>query len=157
MDSINTFGSPKAVAPMPAAVKVQGGKLSLTIEPRSVTVEDRGRERAFPASGSVSPVSACAVLHCFVADLRCERHHRHLEHRTPALPSRKTSTASFLRTAETSSTTASGLRCSSIAISSNRSVDKKPEVQVEEQTLVSLPDTITVRPFSANIYSYPVQ
>jgi hypothetical protein len=30
-------------------------------------------------------------------------------------------------------------------------------VQVEEQTLVSLPDTITVRPFSANIYSYPVQ
>jgi len=62
-----------------------------------------------------------------------------------------------LRTAETSSTTASGLRCSSIAISSIRSVDKKPEVQVEEQTLVSLPDTITVRPFSANIYSYPVQ
>jgi alpha-N-arabinofuranosidase len=36
-------------------------------------------------------------------------------------------------------------------------VDKKPEVQVEEQTLGALPDTITVRPFSVNIYSYPVQ
>jgi alpha-L-arabinofuranosidase len=34
---------------------------------------------------------------------------------------------------------------------------KKPEVQVEEQTLGALPDTITVRPFSVNIYSYPVQ
>jgi alpha-L-arabinofuranosidase len=37
------------------------------------------------------------------------------------------------------------------------SVDKKPEVQVEEQTLGALPETITVRPFSVNIYSYPVQ
>ncbi len=36
-------------------------------------------------------------------------------------------------------------------------VDKKPEVQVEEQLLGPLPDTITVRPFSVNIYSYPVQ
>ncbi|MGC2615051.1 MAG: alpha-N-arabinofuranosidase [Terracidiphilus sp.] len=36
-------------------------------------------------------------------------------------------------------------------------VDKKPEVQVEEQALGSLPATITVRPFSVNIYSYPVQ
>jgi len=36
-------------------------------------------------------------------------------------------------------------------------VDKKPEVQVEEQSLDSLPDTVTVRPFSVNIYSYPVQ
>jgi alpha-N-arabinofuranosidase len=36
-------------------------------------------------------------------------------------------------------------------------VDKKPEVQVEEQTLGALPSTITVRPFSVNIYSYPVQ
>jgi alpha-N-arabinofuranosidase len=36
-------------------------------------------------------------------------------------------------------------------------VDKKPEVQVEEQTLGALPGAITVRPFSVNIYSYPVQ
>lgn len=36
-------------------------------------------------------------------------------------------------------------------------VDKKPEVQVEKQSLGALPDTITVRPFSVNIYSYPVQ
>jgi alpha-N-arabinofuranosidase len=36
-------------------------------------------------------------------------------------------------------------------------VDKKPEVQVDEQTSGALPDTITVRPFSVNIYSYPVQ
>ena len=36
-------------------------------------------------------------------------------------------------------------------------VGKKPEVQVEEQTLGAWPDTITVRRFSVNIYSYPVQ
>ena len=36
-------------------------------------------------------------------------------------------------------------------------VDKKPEVRVEEQTLGALPETITVHPFSVNIYSYPVQ
>ena len=34
-------------------------------------------------------------------------------------------------------------------------VDKKPEV--EEQTLGALPETLLVRPFSVNIYSYPVQ
>jgi len=36
-------------------------------------------------------------------------------------------------------------------------VDKTPEVQVEEQSLGSLPDVVTVRSFSVNIYSYPVQ
>jgi alpha-L-arabinofuranosidase len=36
-------------------------------------------------------------------------------------------------------------------------VDKKREVQVEEQPLGALPERITVRPFSVNIYSYPVQ
>ena len=36
-------------------------------------------------------------------------------------------------------------------------VDKKPELQVEEQSLGALPDAITVRPFSLNIYSYHVQ
>ena len=36
-------------------------------------------------------------------------------------------------------------------------VDKKPEVQIEEQTLGALPETVTVRPFSVNIYSYPVK
>jgi alpha-N-arabinofuranosidase len=36
-------------------------------------------------------------------------------------------------------------------------VDKKPEVQIEEQLLGGLPDTVTVRPFSVNIYSYPVE
>ena len=38
VDSVNTFESPAFVAPKPAAVKVQNGKLSLTVEPRSVTV-----------------------------------------------------------------------------------------------------------------------
>ena len=38
VDSINTFESPKQVMPKPAAVKVQGGKLSIRVEPRSVTV-----------------------------------------------------------------------------------------------------------------------
>jgi alpha-N-arabinofuranosidase len=36
-------------------------------------------------------------------------------------------------------------------------VDKKPDVQIEEQPLGALPDTINVRPFSVNLYSYPVQ
>ena len=36
-------------------------------------------------------------------------------------------------------------------------VDKKPEVEVEQQSLGALPDVVTVRPFSVNIYSYPLQ
>jgi alpha-N-arabinofuranosidase len=43
------------------------------------------------------------------------------------------------------------------SINATVQVDKKPEVQVEEQTLGALADTITVRPFSVNIYSYPVK
>ena len=35
-------------------------------------------------------------------------------------------------------------------------VDKKPEVQVDEQELGAWPNTVTVRPFSVNIYSYSV-
>lgn len=31
------------------------------------------------------------------------------------------------------------------------------EVQVEEQSLGVLPPTVTLRPYSVNIYSYPVQ
>lgn len=38
VDSINTFVSPNTVVPKPAAVKIQNGKLSLTIAPRSVTI-----------------------------------------------------------------------------------------------------------------------
>ncbi|MGC1296600.1 MAG: alpha-L-arabinofuranosidase C-terminal domain-containing protein, partial [Alloacidobacterium sp.] len=38
VDSVNTFDAPASVVPKPEAVKVQGGKLSLTVEPRSVTV-----------------------------------------------------------------------------------------------------------------------
>jgi alpha-N-arabinofuranosidase len=38
VDSINTFESPSTVVPKAAAVQVQNGKLSLTVEPRSVTV-----------------------------------------------------------------------------------------------------------------------
>lgn len=34
---------------------------------------------------------------------------------------------------------------------------KKPEVQVEEQGLASVPESIAVPPFSVNIYSFPVQ
>jgi alpha-N-arabinofuranosidase len=43
------------------------------------------------------------------------------------------------------------------SIDASVQVDKKPQVHVEEQTLGALPDTITVRPFSVNIYSYRVQ
>jgi alpha-N-arabinofuranosidase len=38
VDSTNTFESPITVTPKPAAVKLQNGKLSLTLAPRSVTV-----------------------------------------------------------------------------------------------------------------------
>jgi alpha-N-arabinofuranosidase len=48
-------------------------------------------------------------------------------------------------------------RMSPDSIDATVQVDKKPEVQVEEQTLGALPETITTRPFSVNIYSYPVQ
>jgi alpha-L-arabinofuranosidase len=43
------------------------------------------------------------------------------------------------------------------SIDATVSVGKKPDVRLEEQTLGPLPDTIVVRPFSVNIYSYPVQ
>ena len=38
VDSVNTFEKPAFVAPKPTSVKVQNGRLSLTVEPRSVTV-----------------------------------------------------------------------------------------------------------------------
>ena len=38
VDSINTFESPKTVVPKAAAVKLQNGRISLTLDPRSVTV-----------------------------------------------------------------------------------------------------------------------
>jgi alpha-N-arabinofuranosidase len=38
VDSINTFASPNTVVPKQTAVKIQDGKLSLTVAPRSVTI-----------------------------------------------------------------------------------------------------------------------
>ena len=38
VDSINTFDSPKTVVPKPISATVQGGKLALKLEPKSVTV-----------------------------------------------------------------------------------------------------------------------
>jgi alpha-N-arabinofuranosidase len=38
VDSVNTFEAPKTVAPKPISAKVQGGQLTLTLEPKSVTV-----------------------------------------------------------------------------------------------------------------------
>jgi alpha-N-arabinofuranosidase len=38
VDSVNSFEAPKAVVPKPISAKVQGGKLSLKLEPKSVTV-----------------------------------------------------------------------------------------------------------------------
>ena len=38
VDSVNTFEAPIAVVPKPISAKVQGGKLVLTLEPKSVTV-----------------------------------------------------------------------------------------------------------------------
>jgi alpha-N-arabinofuranosidase len=38
VDSVNTFDAPNTVAPKPILVKIQGGKLNLRLEPKSVTV-----------------------------------------------------------------------------------------------------------------------
>ena len=38
VDSVNTFDAPNTVRPKPISVKVEGGKLKLTLEPKSVTV-----------------------------------------------------------------------------------------------------------------------
>ena len=38
VDSINTFDAPNAVVPKPISAKVQDGKISLKLEPKSVTV-----------------------------------------------------------------------------------------------------------------------
>jgi alpha-N-arabinofuranosidase len=38
VDSVNTFAAPATVAPRPIAGRVQGGTVSLTLEPKSVTV-----------------------------------------------------------------------------------------------------------------------
>jgi alpha-L-arabinofuranosidase len=38
VDSVNTFDAPRAVVPKPITVKVQGGKLNVNLEPKSVTV-----------------------------------------------------------------------------------------------------------------------
>ena len=38
VDSVNTFDAPQVVAPTPVAAKVQGGKVFLTLAPKSVTV-----------------------------------------------------------------------------------------------------------------------
>ena len=38
VDSVNTFEAPKTVAPKPVSAKIQGGQLTLTLEPKSVTL-----------------------------------------------------------------------------------------------------------------------
>ncbi|MGA9978847.1 MAG: alpha-L-arabinofuranosidase C-terminal domain-containing protein, partial [Candidatus Sulfotelmatobacter sp.] len=38
VDSVNTFDAPNTVIPRPISAKVQGGKLTLKLEPKSVTV-----------------------------------------------------------------------------------------------------------------------
>jgi alpha-N-arabinofuranosidase len=38
VDSVNTFDAPRTIVPKPIAAKVQGGKLAMKLEPKSVTV-----------------------------------------------------------------------------------------------------------------------
>jgi alpha-N-arabinofuranosidase len=38
VDSVNTFDAPKTVAPTPVAATVQGDRLTVTLQPKSVTV-----------------------------------------------------------------------------------------------------------------------
>jgi alpha-N-arabinofuranosidase len=43
VDSVNTFEAPNTVVPKPVSAKVEGGKLTLKLEPKSVTVISIGR------------------------------------------------------------------------------------------------------------------
>ncbi|HWT02728.1 MAG TPA: alpha-L-arabinofuranosidase C-terminal domain-containing protein [Pyrinomonadaceae bacterium] len=43
VDSVNTFDAPNTVVPKPVSAKVQGGKLTLKLEPKSVTVISIGQ------------------------------------------------------------------------------------------------------------------
>jgi len=43
VDSVNTFDAPNTVVPQPISAKVQGGKLALTLPPKSVTVVSVGQ------------------------------------------------------------------------------------------------------------------
>ena len=38
VDSVNTFDTPNTVVPKPISAKIQGGKLALRLDPKSVTV-----------------------------------------------------------------------------------------------------------------------
>ena len=38
VDGVNTFDAPNTVMPKPISAKIQGGKLNLKLEPKSVTV-----------------------------------------------------------------------------------------------------------------------
>ena len=38
VDSVNTVETPEAVSPKPISAKVQSGRLTMTLEPKSVTV-----------------------------------------------------------------------------------------------------------------------
>jgi alpha-N-arabinofuranosidase len=38
IDSVNTFEAPRTVTPTPVTAQVQGDRLNVTLEPRSVTV-----------------------------------------------------------------------------------------------------------------------
>jgi alpha-N-arabinofuranosidase len=38
VDSVNTFEAPNTVTPKPVSISVQGGRLTLKLEPKSVTV-----------------------------------------------------------------------------------------------------------------------
>jgi alpha-N-arabinofuranosidase len=38
VDSVNTLEAPETVAPKPITAKVEGGRVSLVLEPKSVTV-----------------------------------------------------------------------------------------------------------------------
>jgi alpha-N-arabinofuranosidase len=38
VDSVNTFTAPNTVVPKPISATVKGGRLALTVEPKSVTV-----------------------------------------------------------------------------------------------------------------------
>jgi alpha-L-arabinofuranosidase len=61
VDSINTFSAPNTVVPKPFSAKAEGGKLTLKLEPKSVTVVAVGEEQAPTSESGLHTVSGACL------------------------------------------------------------------------------------------------
>src|SRR2546430_10277023 len=59
VDSVNTFDAPNTVVPKPFSAKAQDGKLTLKLEPKSVTAIDRKSTRLNSSHSQISYAVFC--------------------------------------------------------------------------------------------------